>query len=392
MKKKKILFICPSLCQGGLEHFQISVLKMLDKEKYDITLFLYLKDITLLSLVPEHVKVIIDSDDNHYFRRFKAIRLNLKKKLASLFRLRKLYDDYSKALRDYIHKEKMKHPAKDVFADEYFDVVIANAIGNATEMALYISAKRRYVFYHGSMDTHHDLMRKLFPQFDGIIAVSSGVKKMLQKAYPMVKEKILLLENYIDAKEVLEKSKHIEIENIAISDENNIKVCSCGRLSPEKGFDLAVKAASILKEKGYKFKWYFIGDGNGKKKIEELMKLYSVESEICITGYMDNPFSIMNMCDYYVQPSYEESYGRTVKEAMILGLPIISTETVGVKNLIDSGKNGILTAINADALAEGIIRMFGDRELQKKCRDFYSVEQNLNERQNFIEGLERLLS
>ena len=55
MSKKKVLFITPSLCQGGIEHSLITMLKLIDKTKYDLTLFTYRKDMSLLPLVPKGV-------------------------------------------------------------------------------------------------------------------------------------------------------------------------------------------------------------------------------------------------------------------------------------------------------------------------------------------------
>lgn len=385
MKKRKVLFITPSLCQGGIEQYQISMLRMLNKEQYDVTLYLYVDDTALLPLVPEHVRVIIDKDQPHYYRKPKAIMLGIKKKIFKL-------DIYNEQLRAYVHEQKMMHPAKDIFKKEKFDVVVANVIGKGTEMALYIEAEKRYVFFHSSLDLHHDLMERLFPRYDGIVAVSLGVQEMIHKAYPNVKEKVSVLENWVDAQEVIVKGnetftrKRLEVES------DKLKIVSCGRLSKEKGFDLAVEVAEILKKKGYKYEWTFVGDGTEREKIEAMIEQGELKEQITITGFMDNPYPVIKNCDIYVQSSYEESYGRTIKEALILGCPVVSTATVGGDLLISNKENGILTEINSEALAEGIIEMIENPELQKKCREYYSLEQNEIEKQIFKNGLEKLLS
>ena len=383
MKKKKVLFICPSLCHGGIEQFQIAMLKMLDDKFYDLTLYLYLNDTTLLPLVPEHVKVIIDKDQNHYFRKPKAIWFGLKK---ILFKSKK----YEEQLRAYVHNQKMIHPAKDVFNNEKFDVVIANVIGRGTEMALHIKADKRYVFFHSSLDLHHDLMEQLFPQYDGIVAVSSGVQDMLKKAYPNVKEKICVLENWVDAEDVIEKSKDNSMKEQVKKEV--VTLVSCGRLSKEKGFDIAVETAKILKYKGFNYHWFFVGDGAEREKIENMIKEDALEEYISITGYMENPYPIIKNCDIYVQPSYEESYGRTIKEAIILGCPVVSTATVGGCLLIKNKENGIITEISSEALAIGIVEMIENLELQNKCKEYYRLEQNEIEKQVFKDSLEKILS
>lgn len=392
MKKRKILFITSSLCQGGIEHFQISMLKMLDENKYDVTLFMYLNDVALLPLVPEHVKVIIDKDETHYFRQPKAISLEIKKRMCSILGFKKRAELYSKQMREYVHAQKMMHPAKDIFGEGKFDVVVANVIGRGTEMALHIEAEKRYVFFHSSLDLHHDLMERLFPQFDGIVAVSSGVQNMLHEAYPDVKERVSILENWVDAQEIIKKGNEPLIRGMSELEHNKLKIVSCGRLSKEKGFDIAVKTAEILKKKGYEYEWIFIGDGAERSKIEEMIEQGELSEEITITGFMDNPYPIIKRCDIYVQSSYEESYGRTIKEAMILRCPVVSTATVGGNLLVKDKENGILTEITPEELAEGIIEMIQNSDLQEKCREYYSLEQNEIEKQIFKSGLEKLLS
>lgn len=382
MKKTKVLFITPSLCQGGIEHSLITMLNLLDKDKFDITLYLYSDDNVLLPLVPDYVKVIVDEDRNHYYRKPKAILFNIMKQIKR--------EKYSNKLRIYIRQQRARHPMKDIFRKESFDVAVSYAVGICTEMIPYIFAKKKYVFFHSSVDLHHDMLKREFPKYDGIVAVSPGVLEMLQNAYSMVSDKILLLQNYVDADRVLQKA--LGQQNIINLEENTIKICSCGRLSSEKGFDMAVEAAAILREKGCVFIWYFVGDGAERNKLETLIKKYSLEENIVITGYVNNPFSLMKSCDIYVQPSYEESYGMTIKEAMILGIPVVSTSTVGGKTLIEDRKTGLLTGIDAISLADQILNMIQNQELQEKCRRLYSEEKNQQDRKEYKEKIERLLS
>lgn len=388
MKKRKVLFITPSLCHGGLEQSQISMLQALDPEKFDSTLFYYIEEDALRSLVPDYVKVVRDKDDNHYFRDVKAFFYMMLVKGASVIKQKRFADKYSKILASYIHEKKMKHPAKDIFYEDVFDVVVANAVGKPMEIALHMKAEKRFVFFRSSVDLHHELHAQLFPMFDGIVAVSGGVKEMLQKTYPHVKEKVLLLENYVDAESILNKAD----EGEAFVDRETFNISSCGRLSSEKGFDLAVEAAAILQKKGYQFRWYFIGDGPERDKIESLIKKYELDEKIRITGFTDNPFPMIKESQLYVQPSYEESYGRTIKEAQILGCPVVSTDTVGGRTLIKQEETGILTEISPEALAEGIELFLKNQSLLDKYKNQHPLEMNKKEKQIFQKKLEDLLS
>lgn len=383
MEKKKVLFITPSLCHGGLERSQIIMLEMLDKEKYDLSLYTYLKDLSLLPIVPKEVRVITDEDKSHYFRNLKAIFLSCAVNISKLFKIKKLTKILSENLKKYIHLQKAMRPSRDIFKNEEFDVVVSNAIGICTEMALHIKAKKRIVFYRASIDMHHEMLANLFPQYDRIVGVSEGVKEMLSTNYPEIKKKITLIRNFVDFNEIIEKS----LERCSIDfPDNKLIISTCGRLSEEKGFDLAVGAAAILKERNINFVWYFIGDGSDREKLEEQIKALCLENEIIITGYTNNPFPIIKMSDIYVQPSYHESFGRTIKEALVLGRKIVSTDTVGAREILGDEKYGLKTAINSEAVADGIIKAIN------KQFEHYSKEDNDKEKEEFLQRLEEILT
>lgn len=383
MDKKKVLFITPSLCQGGIERSQIIMLQMLDKCKYDLTLFLYGTDMTLLPLVPKEVCVVIDKEKPHYFRQPKAILLNAIGKLTKLIGFRKQQQKYQEKLRVYIHEQKVEHPAKDLFKGEEFDVVVSNAIGICTEMALHFRSKKYIVWYRASVDMHHEMLTRVLPQYNQIMAVSEGVKQMLSDNYPMIRYKITIINDFVSCKEVLEKAG--QPCDISVPSDR-IVIAACGRFTGEKGFDLAIEAASILKNKGVEFIWYFIGDGTDRAKLEEQIAELGLNNEIVITGFVANPFPIMKQCDIYVQPSYEESFGRTIKEALILGKPVVSTNTAGAREILGDNEYGLITSIDAKGLADGIIAV------RKKRLKIYTIEDNQKEKEEFMNTLEFYLS
>lgn len=385
---KRILFITPSLCQGGIEHSLVTMLNLLDKTKYQITVFTYHEDLSLLPLIPKEVEFINDRQMPHYFRKPKAICFTLLKIISKKLRINSLNQRITEKLKTYIHNQKAMHPAKDIFKGRSFDTIVSNAIGICTEMALYINASNRIVFYHASIDMHHELLTKIFPEFNRIVAVSAGVKDMLSENYPHVSDKIFVLENYVDSQIIINKANE-SLKNID-SFENKLVLCTCGRFSSEKGFDMAVESANILKKHNIDFIWYFVGDGSERSKIDALIDKYDLSDNIVITGYTDNPFPYIKACDIYIQPSYHESYGRTIKEAQILNKPIVSTNTVGGRTVLKDGELGVLTSIDSEGLAEGIISL-SDRIKDGFCYNVYSDEQNIAEKTEFIDKLVSLL-
>lgn len=387
MSKKKVLFITPSLCQGGLEHSLITMLNILDKSKYDITLFTYREDLSLLGLVPEEVKVVNDTEKPHYYRRPKAVFYKAIGTISNKLSLKNSYNKTTEKLNKYIRQQRVNRPARVIFKNQQFDIVISYAIGICTEMALSFKAKKYYTFFHSSLDLHHEMLEKLFPFFDGIVAVNDGVKEMLFQNYPHVRDKIRVLKNYVNAQNIIDKAT----EKVNIKSSGTI-LCTCGRLSAEKGFDLAVESARVLKKIGIDFTWYFVGDGGERVRIEDLINQYSLNDNIVITGYINNPFSYMKACDIYIQPSYEEAQPLAVLEAMVLGKAIVSTKTVGGKYILENGNKGILTEISGESLAEGIMSLIENPELRHSFENQYTLEDNMKEKQIYIDKWNELLS
>lgn len=367
--RKKILFITNTLCQGGAEHSLITTLNHVDKSKYDITLFIVKPVIDLYEKVPQGVRVIIGKELRHNYGVW-SIGTYILEKIFMFIGNKKIANKLKNANSKKIYKRKRENIVSKFIKKEQFDMIVCNTLSNwSTEIACQISAKKRYLVYHGSTDTHHDMLDELLNNYYGVIAVSPGVKESFMRWYTISENRVIVIENLLEADIV----KNAANEQMSVIEENDeIVICSCGRLTSEKGFDLAVTAASILKRKGYNFIWYFVGDGEERSFLEKKIKEFNLDNNICITGMMSNPFPIMSKCDIYVQPSYEESYGRTIKEAIILGKPVVSTDTVGGRYLLKHGKIGVLTSIDAEGIASGIEIYLQDHDKMRKCSNLYS--------------------
>ena len=109
-----------------------------------------------------------------------------------------------------------------------------------------------------------------------------------------------------------------EIETLDFSN----TIVSVGRLSNEKGFDLAVEASKILKDKNINFRWYFIGDGNQREALEQKIKSYQLQNHVLLLGLKDNPYPYIKKAKIYAQTSRFEGKSIAIDEAKILRKPI----------------------------------------------------------------------
>ena len=384
--KKKVLFVNPSLRQGGVEHSLITALNELDPSKYDVTLFLYADMLDLLDLVPNYVNVIVGTDKTKYFRKPYVFCLWLLYEVLSRLRCRSTAKKIQKHMYDYIHTLKINNPYKKFFKGEKFDVAVSYSLHIGTEMTLNINAGRYCVFLHSSDPSYHyETAEKTFEKYDQIVCVSNGVKEVYKAVFEKYSDKMTVIENFVNAKKVIAKST----ESLQINNRTELMLCTCGRFSAEKGFDMAIESAYLLKQQGINFVWYFVGDGDERQKMEKLISKYSLKNDIVITGYVENPFPYVKACDIYVQPSYQESFGLTIKEAVILNKTIVCTDTVGGRTVLGKGKYGETVPISAEEIAKGILT--AQKKAQMGIYEKYDINQNEIEKKEYKNLLEQML-
>ncbi|MBQ6570551.1 MAG: glycosyltransferase [Clostridia bacterium] len=389
MDKKKVLIIAHHLTVGGAQNALIATLPLIDYDKYDVTLYVRKNRMELADKVDPRVNVIVNDDPTRYYRKPVSALLTVLQAVSSAIGAKKAEKKLGEKLGAYIRRGMRKYELEHYFKDKKYDVGICFFQGYTMDiLADGIEADRKCAFYHSSVDEAHDFHQKAFEKMDAIVVVSPAVKPFLEQCYPSIAGKVQVIENFIDADEIIKKGGEFTVPESG----DKIMLCSCGRFADDKGFDLAAKAAARLKEKGLDFIWYFVGDGPERPKVEAIIDGLGLKDDIVLTGMQQNPYPWMKACDIFVQPSLAESYGRTIKEAMMLGTPVVATNTVGACHVLENGKKGILTPISTQGLFEGVLKMAENRELRKSFAGLYSLEQNQEERREYARKISLLIA
>ena len=387
--KKQLLFVVHQMNVGGVQKALLSVLDAIDYDTYDVTLYVRKNRCELLPRVNARVgRVIVNEDVTRYYRQPKAIALHLLGRLAKLCGGNG--ERFEERLKQYVIDAGMCYEKKHYFADgKRYDIAVSYIQGYTAQFtAQYVDADKKIMFFHGSTDEHNALHHQIMGAFDRIVAVNEGCQIMLQSTYPEFSDKITYIENYVDGDLIREEAKKqtVDRRNAAVV------LCTCGRLTPVKGFDLAVTAAKRLKEKGLDFFWYFVGDGPERENLAQQIREAGLEDHISITGMLENPYPFMAQCDIYVQPSYEEAQPLSVIEALLLCRPVVSTETTGGKNLVKNGENGLLAAIDGKSLAEEIWLLANDSALRERMTTVLQKDDGAQKREAFRKAWRDLLA
>lgn len=171
------------------------------------------------------------------------------------------------------------------------------------------------------------------------------------------KEKSTVLYNVIDTLRVKEKSQEI--------DTNKYDILYVGRLIDVKNPLRLIEIAGLIKEKIPGFQMAIVGDGYLKEKMITAIEKYDLIDNVHMLGFVSNPYPYMANSKVLLMTSIIEGTPMCVLEAMSLGLPIISTPTNGIVDLVDNGQNGYLANTN-DELAKAIIRLLTDNQQYKE--------------------------
>lgn len=386
--KKKLLLVIPHLTIGGVQKSLISALPSLDYDRYDVTLYLRKNRTTLLPYVDKRVKVIINKDTTKYYRKPYSVFLQIFSMLLSVFGLKEKSAEIEKKLSDFIREQSMEYEHNAYFKDALYDKAIAYVQGYTVEFVdKYINSKDKYVFFHTSKDEVHFLHEKALPHFKKIAALHETQAELIREWYPFTSDKITIVENFVSRQAIEGQSEEYSVEK----PEGKTVLCSCGRLSSVKGFDIAIESAKMLKEKCFDFLWYFVGDGPERGKLEKRIEEYNLTDCVVITGMKENPYPYMKAAYIYVQPSYEEAMPVTIIEALKLKKPVITTATVGGKKLVSHEKTGLISDINAESLSGSILTLINDKTLYDKIINELSLIDDSEELQKFKKQWKRLL-
>ena len=124
-------------------------------------------------------------------------------------------------------------------------------------------------------------------------------------------------------------------------------------MTEQKSCDRLINAFARLSQDGIDCALWLVGDGGDKDKLQSLAKEKGL-TNVVFLGKQLNPYKYMKNADLYVCSSLYEGYNLTVAEALILGVPTLSTNCTGPCEILDNGKYGVIVDNSEDGLFSGI--------------------------------------
>ena len=374
MRKKKVAILLPWLKMGGTNKIALHFMKELS-QYCDVILILSEYTGELLPQLPGNIHLIVDS-----MRPFREIFTEDLRKLRMGKLLRDLvYYSRIKLNRDSVDNYRYLVQRHSYICDTEFDCAISYH-GQSPERLLNLlyrtHAKKKVAWIHGEFSNtadHYRRMNAYYDQLDHMFFVSNHTLNSFLSRFSMERSKCTVYYNPIDKQEILDKA---ELPCEPVFDSAFINLLTVGRISAEKGQDMIPPVTRKLLDAGHKVRWYVVGDGDTRVKIEALIREHHVEGNVILLGTQTNPYPYMRACDIYVQPSYTEGYSTTICEAGMLGKTIVGTKpSGGIYEQIADGEDGLIVDATVDGLTRGILTLIENTAL---CRQFENNIQKKN--------------
>lgn len=364
-QRKKLLFYQGNFIPNGITSSFLSLVHQLDPAVYDITVVVEPQAIAnnqerleRFSQLPEHVRVI---------PRMGATLLSVEERWIS-----EQFDAtgvFSQPEQARIHEQAYAREYRRVFGESTFDVVI-NFEGYVRFWVYTLSAAtgncKKIIYLHNDMRNEEKerfpYLKSVFPyyvKYDVLACVSPGVwqenRSGLASEYGIPDERFVTVNNMVDVEGIRSKAKQpLEPGLQARADAAGKLFVTLGRLSPEKDHEKLINAFSQVARQHKDACLMIVGEGPLRDELGKQIQQLKLENNVLITGLLANPFPLLARADCFVFSSNYEGQGLVILEALILDIPVISTDVVGPRSLLENGE-GLLVANHADALAEAML-------------------------------------
>lgn len=303
------------------------------------------------------------------------------------------------ALRRYLkqYRPAVLFSALDILSSATFAKITA---GVPTRVVMcvqtYLSRQFRNHQPHTIGRLRPQMVRWFYPLADAILAASWGTAADVARITQLPLERIAVIYNPVVTPEVLAKLE-APLEHPWFAPEAPPVVLGVGRLVSQKDFFTLLQAFAQVRQQR-PARLMILGEGEDRPQLEALVRQLGLEADVCLPGFVENPYAYMARAAVFALSSEFEGFGNVVAEALAAGTPVVSTDCEsGPAEILEHGRYGRLVPIqNPAALAVALLETLsqpGDRptlQAQLKARSqAFSIEQITDQ---YIQVIDRLLS
>ena len=364
--KKSLLIVSHALELGGAERSLIGLLDALDPEIWDVDLFLLRHEGELMDMIPDHVNLLPAVPAYTVLARPMKDTLKeghvlltaarLAGKIAASRYAKKHHHTESVVSLEYSHKFTCPFMPK-IQPEKEYDLAISFLTPHYF-VARKVTAKKKIAWIHTDytrIQLNVASETAMWDAYDYIASISDAVTEGFLQVFPGLKEKIVLIENVLPEKLIRKQAAEPIGDMMRANDERIL--LSVGRFTNAKNFDNVPWICKRILEAGLNVRWYLIGYGGDEALIRRNIQDAGMEEHVIILGKRANPYPYIAACDLYVQPSRYEGKCVTVREAQMLGKPVVITRYVTSSSQLEDGVDGMIVPMDNEGCAKEIAEL-----------------------------------
>ena len=376
---KKVLFVINTLGGAGAEKALLELLKRFTPEQYEVDLYVLLEQGELISQVPEYVNIL-----NRNYTAESVLSAEGKKELnRKVFKRLLTHGALLKNVPYLIKNVAVMLGKKKICIDKLlwrvmsdsgmkinknYDMAVAYLEGGSTYFVHdHVKAEKKFTFLHVDYKYagySRELDRNCYLDFDRIFTVSREVKTVFENVYPECRNRTFVFHNLIDKDEICRKA---ELPGGFNDTYTGKRILTVGRLTSQKAYEIAIDAMKILKEQGVKARWYVLGEGELRNKLQQKIDSLGLKEDFLLLGAIENPYPYYKQCDLYVHATRFEGKSIAIQEAQVLGCTILVSDCSGNREQVENGTDGVLCQLSPEEISKNIAELLGDEE---KCRQY----------------------
>lgn len=362
--RKRLLFVIQNMNRGGAQRVLVNLVNNLDSSKYEIKILAICNDGDIEKELNPSIK-------------YESIVSVKNKQLRMLF---------SFLIRRIIPPAIV---ARYYFRGGY-DYEIAYLEGESTRLvaAHQIERNKKIAWVHvdltkitGSRKAYKSDKENqaAYEKFGKIVCVSEALKRSFISLFGNM-DSLQVVYNVIDEK-CIENKLH---EFMPHFPDNGLNVLMVGNCRKQKSYDRMLYACKQLKDDGLKFSVTVLGGGSEEDTLKQLCNDLELTDTVLFLGAVKNPYPYMKAADILLCSSIQEGFSTVVIEALLIGLPTVTTDCAGMSEILDNGKYGLIVENSQAGVYEGLKKCINNPKLIE------NYKKTLPERKSFFSTTTRI--
>lgn len=244
-----------------------------------------------------------------------------------------------------------------------YDIAVAFKMGESARLVGYCDAPQKYCWIHSNVSDIEEKFSYSFNsieeekaflhRFSSMVAVSNSCAESFFKKYGSDYETKVIY-NPVDAARIRHMAEEpLPLQDAWLFDGEMPIIGTVARIDGQKGIDRLIYISEQLDLKKIAHRLVVIGDGVDYTYYKEEIKRKQLR-HIHLIGFRSNPYPYVKRFNLFVCSSIWESYSIVVNEALVLGIPVISTKCGGPEEVLQYGKYGVLAENDQSSLYEEV--------------------------------------